>query len=43
MAMIVGCILIGIVIGALGVMLFACLAVDREIEEQNKREHNDEQ
>ena len=38
MAMVVGCILLGMVIGALAVILFACLAVDREIDEQNKRE-----
>ena len=38
MAMVVGCILLGMVIGALAVILFACLAVDREIDEQNKME-----
>ena len=38
MAMVVGCVLLGMVIGALAVILFACLAVDREIDEQNKRE-----
>lgn len=38
MAMVVGCILLGMLIGALAVILFACLAVDREIDEQNKRE-----
>ena len=43
MAMVVGCILLGMAIGALAVILFACLAVDREIDEQNKREHRDEQ
>ena len=29
---------VGMAIGALAVILFACLAVDREIDEQNKRE-----